>query len=35
QQQGEGAEKAALAAGFSSARQLRRARDRWRDQLTQ
>lgn len=35
QQQGEGAEKAALAAGFSSTRQLRRARDRWRDQLTQ
>ena len=35
QQQGEDAEKAALAAGFSSARQLRRARDRWRDQLTQ
>lgn len=35
QQQGEGAEKAALAAGVSSARQLRRARDRWRDQLTQ
>lgn len=33
-QQGEGAEKAALAAGFSSARQLRRARERWDDQLT-
>lgn len=34
QQQGEAAEKAALAAGFSSARQLRRARQRWDDQLT-
>lgn len=34
QQQGEGVEKAALAAGFSSARQLRRARQRWDDQLT-
>lgn len=29
--QGEGAERAALAAGFSSARQLRRAEQRWRD----
>ncbi len=34
QQQGEAAEKAALAAGFSSARQLRRAHQRWDDQLT-
>ena len=34
QQQGESAEKAALAAGFSSARQLRRARQRETDQLT-
>lgn len=34
QQQGESAEKAALAAGFSSARQLRRARQREADQLT-
>ncbi|WP_312243041.1 helix-turn-helix domain-containing protein [Pantoea sp.] len=33
-QQGEGAEKAALAAGFSSARQFRRARQRQKDQLT-
>lgn len=32
-QQGEGAEKAALAAGFSSARQFRRARQRWEDRL--
>jgi transcriptional regulator GlxA family with amidase domain len=29
-QQGSGIEKAALAAGFSSARQLRRAQERWR-----
>lgn len=34
-QQGEGVERAAQAAGFSSSRQLRRARERWQcDQLT-